>query len=130
MPSGMIMTILATEQYSANERDDIAFRDTMQKIYAKINMLFVCSRPTTPLGENLLAGFSSARKDNFLNSLNMFLISANQAVENPNQKDACLKWQKHFGNRFSCLNAKDEIEESNKYASSAVISSSAKSGME
>lgn len=130
MPSGMIMTILATEEFSFNDRDDIAFRDTMQSIYDRLNSLFSCYRPTTPSDEDLLAGFSKTRKENFLNNLSSFLTSANQAIENPNQKNACLKWQKHFGDRFSCSNAKDEIEDSNKYASPAIISSNAKSGME
>lgn len=129
MTSGMIMTILVAEEYSSNERDDVAFRDTMQSISDRLILSFSCYRPTTPSNEDLLASFSDTRKNNFLNNLSSFLTSANQAIENPNQKNACLKWQKHFGDRFSCSNAKDEIEESNEYESPAVISSSAKSGM-
>lgn len=129
MLSGMIMTILATNEFSSDEREDIAFRDTLSKINNKLTSLFSCYRPTTPTSEDLLKEISDTRKDNFLNKLSAFLTSANQAIKNPNQKKACLKWQKHFGDRFSCSNAKEEIEDSREYARPAVISMNAKSGI-
>lgn len=129
MPPGIIMTILTANNHSPNERDDISFKNTMQSIYDNLQLNFVCYRPTAPTNEDLFAGFSETQKKGILKNIYSFLTSANQAIENPNQKDACHKWQKHFGNRFSCSNAKDEIEDSNKYKSPAVISSSAKSGI-
>ena len=128
MPPGIVLTILAAENYSENDRDDIAFKETMENIYSKLSIAFSCFRPTTPVGEDLLSDFSTTRKDSFLSSLSSFIDSSRQAIENPNQKSACQKWQKHFGNRFSCANAKDEVEEANRYSSPAVITSSAKSG--
>lgn len=130
MPSGMIMTVLATNNHSSNERDDISFKDTLQSICNNLKSNFVCYRPTTPKYENLFADFSETQKKNILDRIDSFLISANQAINNPNQKNACLKWQKHFGNRFSCSTAKDEIEDSNRYKSPAIITSCAESGKE
>jgi hypothetical protein len=133
MPSGFIMTILATENISYDTRDDIAFKNTLENIQKKIDKdhggKFECKRPTTPKGEDLFSDFSDTRKDNFLSHLDSFINSAQQAINGKNQKESCLKWQKHFGDRFSCSTAKDEDEQSaaKSYSAPAVIASNAKS---
>ena len=131
MPSGFIMTILATENFSNNSRDDIALKETLEKIQLKIDKdycgKFECKRPTTPKGENLFAEFSDTRRDYFLSQLRSFITSARQAIEGNNPKESCLKWQKHFGDRFCCSTAKDEEEAANKYSNPAIITQNAKS---
>ena len=68
MPSGLILTILAEKNICPNERDDIAMRDTLQKMYDDINANGVrCLRPTTPKDEDLFSDYSQARKDYFKN---------------------------------------------------------------
>lgn len=131
MPSGFIMTILATENISYDTRDDIAFKKTIENIQKKIDKdhggRFECKRPTTPKGEDLLANFSDTRRDYFLSQLDSFVTSAQQAIAGKNQKESCLKWQKHFGDRFSCSTAKDEESNAKSYEAPAVIASNAKS---
>lgn len=133
MPSGFIMTILATENISCDVRDDIAFKKTLEQIQKKIDTdhggKFECRRPTTPKGEDLFANFSDTRRNYFLSQLDSFVISAQQAIAGTNPKESCLKWQKHFGERFSCSTAKDEEEQSSakSYSSPAVIATNAKS---
>lgn len=132
MPSGFILTILACENISFDERDDKALSETLIKIRKKINKdyggSFVCKRPTVPKGEDLLSGFSGTRRDNFLSHLNSFITSSEQALAGLNPKESCLKWQKHFGNRFSCATAKDENEKNARtHSSPAVIKTNAKS---
>jgi hypothetical protein len=124
MPPGIVMTILAAENYKAHERDDMALRDTLQEIKAYLERNgFKCLRPTTPVDEDLFAGYDQERKTYFKNELNKFIDSANQAISSRNQRDACLKWQKHLGPRFSCALAKDEFEGAETSASPAVIRS-------
>lgn len=126
MPSGLILTILTEKNLCPNERDDIAARDTLQKMYTDLDENGVsCFRPTTPKNEDLFSDYSQAQKDYFLERLKEFLDSARQAIEEPNQKQACLKWQKHLGDRFPCHNAKDEVEDAKKYSAPAVIRSNA-----
>lgn len=118
MPQGIVMTILAADgNYIVNERDDIALRDTLVNIknYLAKNG-FKCIRPTRLEGEDLFANYDSSKKDYFKNALDSFIISANQAINNPNHKESCLKWQRHLGDRFPCYLAKDEIEGSKTYA--------------
>ena len=127
MPPGIIMTILGTENYYEDIRDDVAFLETMKAIKSKLDLEFVCRRPTTPKGEDLFKDYSLSRKNYFLNALKSFIKSGEEAVENPYQKEACRKWQLHFGNRFSCSNAKDEIENAATFSSPSVIRGNAKS---
>ncbi len=108
MPCGIIMTILTAENFAVDDRDDIAFRDTLINIrsYLRRNG-FQCPRPTSPVGEDLFAETSQAGKDYFMNALNALIVSANNAIDADNEKDSCKEWEKHLGSRFPCNLAKD-----------------------
>lgn len=133
MPPGFILTILATNNISYNDRDDVALKETLENIQNEIDDskggIFECYRPTTPSDEDLFANYSNTRKNNFLTYLDSIITSAKQAINGTNPKESCLKWQKHFGDRFSCSTAKDEDEQSSakNYSSPAVIATNAKS---
>ena len=128
MPSGLIMTILAANHIMPDGRDDVALKATLEVIQSELQLEFKCERPTTPVGEDLLAGYSQNQKDTFLEYLESLLRSAEHALNEPNQKTACFKWQKHFGDRFPCHRASDEVPEANKYYAAAVIKKNAGSG--
>ncbi|TWR24794.1 hypothetical protein FPZ43_18025 [Mucilaginibacter pallidiroseus] len=125
MPTGFVMTIWAANNFSANSRDDVGFKDTLENIYNTLSYRFQCLRPTVPAGENVMDGFSYQQY--FMDKLKSFLDSAKQAINETNPKNACHKWQKHLGSRFSCANAKDEDEGAKSFASPAVVTSNAKS---
>jgi TusA-related sulfurtransferase len=114
MPSGFILTILATNNISYNDRDDIALTETLNKIQQSIDPnnggKFECYRPTIPTDEDLFENYSDTKQGYFLSQLDNFVKSANEAVEGSNPKKSCEKWQKHFGDRFSCATAIDEDE--------------------
>lgn len=117
MPSGFILTILAVNHQYKHERDDIALKETLVIIQAELSREFRCERPTTPKGENLLEAYSQG--DYFMSELAKFINNAKKALEEKNQKRACEHWQKIFGDRFSCSNAKDEDEEDKRSAALA-----------
>lgn len=128
MPPGIIMTILIADgNYVADERDDIALKNTLNTIYNKLKDNFTCQRPTTPKGENLFKNYSESRKNYFMSKLKKFTEDATLAVNNPNHKTSCYKWQKHLGARFSCANVIDDIDGANTYQQPAIIGSTAKS---
>lgn len=107
MPCGLIMTILATNNYYQHERDDIALKETLINIQSALHRNFICERPTTPQGEDLLKSYKN--KESFLKYLSQFIENAKKALEEPNQKTACTYWQKSLGDRFSCENAINNI---------------------
>ncbi len=116
-PSGMIFTILASKNYYVSDRDDEALLETLKAIQEEIddrgdkNGEYVCNRPTIDSSENLLKKYSSdTTKNNFLNALDSFVSSGEQAIAMKSKKDACAKWQKHLGDRFPCSNIKEDSE--------------------
>lgn len=117
-PSGMIFTILACNHYYSDNRDDKSLLETLKAIQKEIDdrkKWFIdsynCYRPTIDKKEDLLKKYSAkTTKDNFLDALDSFIKSGEQAIELESKKDACAKWQKHLGDRFPCSNIKDENE--------------------
>ncbi|MFA6572190.1 MAG: hypothetical protein WCT77_13260 [Bacteroidota bacterium] len=130
MPCGIIMSILAANNYSENERDDIALRDTLTNINTTLEINgFTCIRPTPKYGEDLFAKSSLTEKQYFKTALESFIESANFAINNPNYKESCLKWQRHLGHRFPCHLAKDEIEGAIAYNNSPIKNDSSRSAL-
>jgi hypothetical protein len=125
MPCGIVLTILAAENYKESERDDISLKETLVKIKAALDKDFVCSRPTPPVGDDLLEGYD--HKEYFMSKLNSFVESANQAINETNPKRACAKWQKHFGDRFACHNAPDYDENATSFGAPVIVKQNAKS---
>ncbi|MBC6477077.1 MAG: hypothetical protein GDA56_04110 [Hormoscilla sp. GM7CHS1pb] len=107
--SGLIFSILAAKNICfVDKRDDVALYKTLCKIQKNLKRNFVCDRPTTPTGENLLEEYSETKKENFFIRLNCLIQSAEKALdETTSQRDACKAWQRHFGDRFSCSKSED-----------------------
>ena len=53
--------------------------------------------------------------------------SGEQAMETPNQKDACVKWKRHLGSRFPCEMAEDTLDDAKAFPAPAFIRSDARS---
>jgi hypothetical protein len=126
MPNGLTFTILAAENVALDQRDDIAFLETMKAISESLRRRFVCCRPTTPI-EDLFLEYSETRKTYFLDRLDSFVSSGTQALAEPNQKDACPKWSRHFGPRFPCELAEDTLDGAKRFESVPFIRGDARS---
>jgi len=102
MPSGIILTILAANNFvSSDDRDDEALVGTVRNILDTLEESFSCEKPVEPY-EDLFEGWSDTRKNNFLNKLNTLCDKGNQALELDSDKkeEASLKWQDLLGDRF------------------------------
>lgn len=128
MPPGVVLTILAAENYTFDDRDDICLKNTLVGIknYLKING-FKCPRPTVPVGEDLFNNYSETKKKYFEDRLETFITNATFALELDNQKEACLKWQRQLGDRFPCSLAYDGIDKTKQYNQPAIIGDTARS---
>ena len=112
LPSGLIMSILAAENYISDARDDIALCRTLQAIHETLQESFTCFRPTTPNDEDLLASYSKTNKDYFLSTLSSFVAAAANATNDTiNHKNACKKWQIYFGQDRFPFEDEEQIEE-------------------
>ena len=100
MPCGLVMSILVANNYYQHERDDISLKETLVLIQAGLKKSFICERPTTPIGEDLLASFKN--KDAFMNYLAQFIENAKNGLQESDVQKACKFWQKSLGARFPC----------------------------
>jgi hypothetical protein len=110
MPSGLIITILITENFEfRKDRDDIALKETLIKIQSALQKDFICLRPTIPKGEDLFKNYD--HKDYFMKCLADFIDDAKNALKEKNIRKSTELWRKHLSNRFPL--GKDEDETSN-----------------
>lgn len=101
LPSGLILSILATRNIKFNDRDDIALLNTLISIQNQLKVSFSCYRPTTPNNEDLLAKYSPTDKQYFQSQLNSLIESAKIATNSQTTPENAAKaWIKHFGVRF------------------------------
>lgn len=115
-PSGFSLTILAVNNYVPDERDDVAFKETLNKIKQTLDVTFECLRPTTPKDEDIFADFSETRENNFMNALGSLLNDCEKAIDEKNFKKASEKLRKHFGSRFPLGKDENEEDKSNRLA--------------
>jgi len=109
MPTGMIMTILIAENaLYRQDRDDIALKETLVIIRYKLQQEFVCYRPTTPKGENLLKGY--LQEEYFMKCLADFIEDSKKALQEKNFRKATELWRKHLSERFPVGEDKDQTE--------------------
>lgn len=100
MPSGLAMTILASENIKFNERDDVSLKNTLIAIQTTLKNNFECIVPATP-NDDLFENYDDARKKNFLDNLDDFIKDAEEAVDDEsNQLKASKLWKKHLGDKF------------------------------
>lgn len=114
-PSGFALTILATNNFKPDDRNDIAFKNTIDKINTELNKKFECKRPTTPKDEDIFEDFSETRKNDFLKALDSLLTDCKKADSEKNFKKASEYLRKHFGDRFPEGADTDEESAKNKY---------------
>jgi hypothetical protein len=105
LPSGFILTILACQNFSKNDRDDLSLKKTAEAIKTALNSSFTCYRPTVPQNEELLADYS---KDTVFKELGDLIHNAQKAIDSDCEKEAAEFWRKVFGERFPLGKEKDE----------------------
>lgn len=125
MPNGLIFSILATNHYTSNGRDDISFRDTLKAIKSELDDNFSCERPTVKEGEDLIQKYS---EKHFMYRLTRLIEAGDSAIAHNNPKEGCKKWQKHLGDRFPCSNVEDNSSDDAKsYSRPAIVNVNAAS---
>lgn len=102
MPSGLALTLLASECIQYDERDDIALRATLIQIKNRLNTSWVLTMPDCcPDDSDLFNDFDQDKKDYIISMLDDFIRDANKAIdEESNQLNASRLWYKHLGPHF------------------------------
>ena len=97
--SSIILTVLASDCYEEDERDDVALLGTMQHIYERIVTSFVVLNPVDAQ-EDLAKALKEEQKDKFKIALQILLQKSSEAINEENSLVSSNIWRKQFGERF------------------------------
>ena len=107
MPGGIVLTILAAQEFQLSDRDDEAFAQSASAIYNRLSYNQRIKNPADP-SEDLRNRISDPQFDNFMSKLERLVKDAETALEHKNAEEAAKFWQKQLGNRFPVIEDKDD----------------------
>jgi hypothetical protein len=102
MPNGVIMTVLAAKYQVKNQRDDIAFLETLKKIREALIEDFSCEMPAVPYDDLLRSiAKSNSKRNGFFRVLDAIIDDGEVAVRVRSVETAVTIWKKHLGKNFN-----------------------------
>ncbi len=107
MPSGLILTVLAAQNFKSHERDDVALTDTIQAISDAVSTAFYVFNPVD-ISEELTARLTDIQKTRFQDAIKKGAEDANEAVSKKDSHAASKQWRKHLGDRFPLVAKKND----------------------
>lgn len=106
--SGLGFTILVVDHYVADERDDVAFAETVKRIYAHMRNVGTIKKPTFPF-EELTSWWDATKRANFLSKLESLRDRCVDAVAEEDKSVASKIWSRRvFGSRFPIYEPEEE----------------------
>jgi hypothetical protein len=110
MPSGLILTVLAVENFRLDEKDDISLSKTLAAISNVVKSLFIVFNPIDGT-EELTARLTDMQKERFQQAIADFSSDALKAVDTDDCEYASKLWRLQFGDRFPVVESKDNEEQ-------------------
>lgn len=111
MLSGLAMTLLLQEHYVEDDRDDIAFHDTLVEVEKALKWSWVAEMPTQPY-DNILSDYSDSVRTSFKDRIQQIIVDGRKAIDSSYEDQASKLWRKHLGPRFP-VSEKEDSRSSN-----------------
>lgn len=106
--SGLGFTILAVDHYVSDGRDDVAFAETVKRIYIHMKDKGTIKKPTFPY-EELTSWWDATKRANFLSKLESLRDRCVDAIEEKDKSLASKIWSRRvFGGRFPIYEPEDD----------------------
>ncbi len=103
MPSGLVLMILASEEYEYDDRDDVAFAQTAAGILQRIKYDESIPNPVDR-SEDLRDRITDPQFENFKTRLDTLVQHSETALNHESAEEAAKKhWQKVLGDRFPVI---------------------------
>jgi hypothetical protein len=109
LPSGLVLTILATEGFQGDIHEDVSYAKTIASVLDRLNISTVIRNPNDA-SEDLSERLSKAEMDNFKVRLAALVKNAEEAIKEQDKEKACKIWIREFGERFPLFNEDKERE--------------------
>lgn len=97
--SGLALTILTANHFTADDRDDVALVKTVEAIYTYIEWGGSITKPVTPY-EDLAADWTDNQRANFLTKLKNLRDRGRDALDEEEKSVASGIWRRLLGDRF------------------------------
>jgi len=115
---GLMLTILISETFVTDDRDDVALSKTIDAANDRMKNSIAVRKPVTPF-EDLTSGWTKKQREDFLECLQQFRDRAADAIAESDEVKAAKIWQKLFGDRFPDAEPKDEEKKESALKTSA-----------
>jgi hypothetical protein len=115
---GLALTILMTETFVSDARDDIAFVKTVSAAYARLSTNISIRKPLTPF-EDLTAAWTTKQREDFLERLKQLRDRGNDALDEEDKAKAAKIWQKVLGDRFPDAEPEEDTKKEKAFRTSA-----------
>ena len=128
MPSGVFLTVLATEEFCGDDRDDICFSRTIRNIHWRIQAEPFSVWNPIDKAEDLAARLSDRQRTAFRECIAALRDDADLSVQEDSRKAACEIWREQFGPRFpQCEDEKKDGDKARITAAPAILKDDARS---
>ena len=107
MPSSLVLTVLATQNFRSHENDDVSLANTAKEISDFVGLVFCVYNPVDGT-EELTARLSDEEKKRFQEAIADLGKDASKAVNNDSQHKASKLWCAQLGDRFPLVQEEDE----------------------
>jgi hypothetical protein len=110
LPSGLILTVLASNYYSPDQIDDIAFSNTIRAISNDASFALCVYNPVDA-EEELTARLTETQKTRFQNAISDAADAAAEAIKVNDRHEASKIWRKQFGDRFPAIEKEKDADQ-------------------
>lgn len=120
MPSGLILTVLAAENFRRNDKDDIALADTARAIADAVHFGVVVYNPVDST-EELTSRLTEEQKSRFQEAISSLSQDAATAVDTEDAAEASDLWRGQFGDRFPRVESEVDSEQAKIDAAAVAV---------
>jgi hypothetical protein len=99
LPSNLILTLYMVTEYPPDNRDDLAFANTVKNIARRIKRSYKLINPMEP-GENMTRRLTPRQKRDGIAAMSKLSQAAEKALNTDNTGFRMIIWRKQFGERF------------------------------
>lgn len=100
MPSGLVLSIWATNNYIHDDRLDVCMQQTVSRITDQLNISIECLRPTAPKGIDILEKASLSFKTLIRNRFEKLETDIQNAIDEADLERTINKWNTIFDNQI------------------------------
>lgn len=110
MPSGLILTVIATQNFRSDGRDDVSLAETANAISNVVSPVFCVYNPVDS-EEELTARLTEEQKIRFQEAVSDLASDAAGAIDTDDREEASRLWRKQLGARFPAIEKDNNIDQ-------------------